>query len=74
MDAPWKVTRQSQTTALDPDTQEYATMVEVRFITAHGDTGSVFIRPEAFTAEAAEAKINARVAVLNKLRGVTSGE
>lgn len=64
----WRVTRQRETVAQDPDTHEYGRMIEVSFVTDAGDTGIIYVRPTQFTEQAVRGAIEARVAVMNALR------
>ena len=68
--APWKITRQRQTIALDPDTDTYTSVIEVTFRTTAGDVASVNIPSSLYTVNYTTDKIAELVAHLNAVRGV----
>lgn len=74
MTEPWRVTNQRETTALNPDTQDYERMIEVRFVTEHGDTGMIYVPPALFSADRVRDLITTRVDELNAVRKMTGRE
>lgn len=72
MNGPWQITRQTTTVAMDPLTREYGPMIDVRFVTDQGDTGSVLVREDQFDVDKVRATINDKVAAMNELRGINT--
>ncbi len=70
MIGPWVITRQRQTIALDPNTDSYASVIEVTFRTTAGDVASVNVPVADYTVDKVTDTIAQLVAHLNAVRGI----
>lgn len=73
MNAPWQVTSQRETVGLNPATANYAPMIEVTFRTQDGTVGTVNVAKDKYGPDTVRDAINAYVAKINDVIGLTPG-